>query len=113
MDSEGTLTDTDGSLRDGKDDSWDMKPEIAAVRERDQRSGFPARELGVTWQDLTVKAVSADAAIHENLATQFNIPKLIQESRRKPPLKTIIDRSHGCVKPGEMLLVLGRPGKQL
>jgi ABC-type multidrug transport system ATPase subunit len=25
-------------------------------------------------------------------------------------LRTIIEDSHGCVKPGEMLLVLGRPG---
>ncbi|KAK9785219.1 putative ABC-2 type transporter [Seiridium cardinale] len=109
MDSEGTLTDNDRSSYE-KDDSWALKPDIAAVKERDQRSGFPSRELGITWENLTVKAVSADAAIHENVATQFNIPKLIQESRRKPPLKTILDGTHGCVKPGEMLLVLGRPG---
>lgn len=32
------------------------------------------------------------------------------ESRHKQPLKTILEDSHGCVKPGEMLLVLGRPG---
>lgn len=88
-----------------------MKPEIVALRERDQRSGFPARELGVTWKNLTVEAVSAEAAIHENVTSQFNIPKLIQESKHKPPLKKILDNSHGCVKPGEMLLVLGRPGK--
>lgn len=28
----------------------------------------------------------------------------------KPPVRTIIDDFSGCVKPGEMLLVLGRPG---
>ncbi|KAK1485692.1 ABC-2 type transporter [Colletotrichum cuscutae] len=90
--------------------TWALKHKVEAVRQRDERSGFPARELGVTWKNLTVQAVSADASLHENVISQFNIPKLVKESRHKPPLKTILDNTHGCVKPGEMLLVLGRPG---
>jgi ABC-type multidrug transport system ATPase subunit len=66
--------------------------------------------LGVTWTNLSVKGVGADAALNENVISQFNIPQKIKEGRRKSPLKTIIDNSNGCVKPGEMLLVLGRPG---
>ncbi|KAK4223152.1 ABC-2 type transporter-domain-containing protein [Podospora fimiseda] len=89
---------------------WKLKHKVEAIRDRDERSGMPMRELGVTWKDLTVQAISADAAIHENVLSQFNIPTKVKESRHKPPLKTIIDRTHGCVKPGEMLLVLGRPG---
>ncbi|EEU47020.1 uncharacterized protein NECHADRAFT_67597 [Fusarium vanettenii 77-13-4] len=96
---------------ENKDSSdWALKPKVAAFKERDRSSGFPDRELGVTWQKLNVEVVTADAAIHENVVSQFNIPKLVKESRHKPPLKTILDNSHGCVKPGEMLLVLGRPG---
>ncbi|OAQ96906.1 hypothetical protein LLEC1_06533 [Akanthomyces lecanii] len=91
-------------------DEWALRSEVVAVSERDQASGFPRRELGLTWQDLTVEAVSTEAAIHENVMSQFNIPTKIAESRQKPPLRTILDSSHGCVKPGEMLLVLGRPG---
>lgn len=105
---------TDGSLSGEEtmemSNEWAMKSDVVKFRERDQASGFPRRELGVTWTDLTVKARSAESAIHENVVSQFNIPKLIQESRRETPLKTILDSSHGCVKPGEMLLVLGRPG---
>ncbi|KAH8168298.1 ABC-2 type transporter domain-containing protein [Sarocladium implicatum] len=93
-----------------QDVDWALRPRVVAVKERDDVSGFPERVLGVTWQNLTVQVVAADAAIHENVVSQFNVPKLVQESRRKPPLKTILDNSHGCVKPGEMLLVLGRPG---
>lgn len=89
---------------------WKLKHKVDAFRDRDERSGMPMRELGVTWKDLTVQAIGADAAIHENVFSQFNIPKLFKESRRKPPLKSILDKAHGCVKPGEMLLVLGRPG---
>jgi ABC-type multidrug transport system ATPase subunit len=51
-----------------------------------------------------------NVAINENVASQFNIPKLFKEARHKPPLKKTLDESHSCVKLGEMLLVLGRPG---
>jgi len=68
------------------------------------------RCLGITWRDLTVKAVAADATVHDNFTSQYNFAQKLRDSRRKPPLKTILDGTHGCVKPGEMLLVLGRPG---
>lgn len=91
-------------------DDWALRSEVVAMSDQDQASGFPRRELGLTWQGLTVEALSTEAAIHENVISQFNIPTKIMESRQKPPLRTILDNSHGCVKPGEMLLVLGRPG---
>ncbi|KAJ5483524.1 ABC transporter [Penicillium desertorum] len=77
---------------------------------RDEAAGFKRRELGVTWQNLTVDVLAAEAAVNENMISQFNVPQLIKDFRRKPPLKSILSDSHGCVKPGEMLLVLGRPG---
>lgn len=89
---------------------WSLKPRVEEFRQRDAQSGFPKKELGITWQNLTVQAVSAEATIHDNVITQFNAIQIIQELRHKQSLKTILDNSHGCVKPGEMLLVLGRPG---
>ncbi len=89
---------------------WALRSEVVTMSDQDQASGFPRRELGLTWQGLTVEALSTEAAIHENVISQFNIPAKVMESRQKPPLRTILDNSHGCVKPGEMLLVLGRPG---
>lgn len=68
------------------------------------------RKLGVTWKNLTVQAVTATATVNENAISQFNIPRAIKETRRGPPMQSILQDSHGCVKPGEMLLVLGRPG---
>lgn len=90
--------------------AWSLQPKVEQYQRRQEASGFRPRALGVTWQNLTVKAISSESAIHESVGSQFNIPRKIQESRRKAPLKTILDNSHGCVKPGEMLLVLGRPG---
>ncbi|KAL2012450.1 hypothetical protein VTN00DRAFT_5168 [Thermoascus crustaceus] len=93
-----------------KADEWALTSKVKEYREREIASDFKGRELGVTWENLTVEAISSDAAINENVLSQFNIPQLVQEARHKPPLKTILKDSHGCVKPGEMLLVLGRPG---
>lgn len=89
---------------------WSLQHKVEATQQRDDHSGFPPRALGVTWRNVTVRAVSADAAIHDNVLSQFDLPAKIQQSRHKPPLRTILDSAHGCVKPGEMLLVLGRPG---
>jgi ATP-binding cassette subfamily G (WHITE) protein 2 (SNQ2) len=90
--------------------NWSMMPDIRAFANQSDKDHVKGRKLGVTWKNLTVKGVGADAAINENVGSQFNIPRIVREARHGAPLKTIIDNSHGCVKPGEMLLVLGRPG---
>lgn len=87
-----------------------MTDQVIRNKERSEAAGYKKRELGVTWQNLTVEVLAAEAAVKENQFTQYNIIQLIQDWRRKPPLKAILQDSHGCVKPGEMLLVLGRPG---
>ncbi|KAK8141563.1 hypothetical protein G3M48_010308 [Beauveria asiatica] len=56
---------------------------------------------------VRVAGVGADATFKENALSQLNP---LHKSTTAEPIKTIIDNSHGCVKPGEMLLVLGRPG---
>ncbi|KAJ5888596.1 ABC multidrug transporter atrF [Penicillium taxi] len=89
---------------------WGLLSRVQEQHQRDLTSGFKPQELGVTWKDLNVNVISADDAVVENVFSQFNIPTHIKESRNKPPLRTILKNSHGCVKPGEMLLVLGRPG---
>lgn len=57
-----------------------------------------------------MRGVASGGVINENYLSQFNIPRIIKESRGKKELNTILDDTHGCVKPGEMLLALGRPG---
>lgn len=86
---------------------WHMASEVQAMRDRDAEGGEKPRKLGVTWQNLTVKGISSDATFNENVLSQFNP---FAKSGKDVPMKTIIDNSYGCVKPGEMLLVLGRPG---
>jgi ABC-type glutathione transport system ATPase component len=89
---------------------WSLAPELRVIRQQNEKDQVKGRQLGLTWKNLTVKGVGADAAINESVGSQFNIPRAIMEGRHGAPLKTLVDNSHGCVKPGEMLLVLGRPG---
>ncbi|USP78023.1 multidrug resistance CDR2 protein [Curvularia clavata] len=86
---------------------WPITQEVNKLLELNERNGSKLRKLGVTWSDLTVKGVSNDAVFNENVLSQFNP---IGKSTEDIPLKTIIQSSYGCVKPGEMLLVLGNPG---
>ncbi|KAJ6171969.1 ABC multidrug transporter atrF [Penicillium chermesinum] len=98
------------STPESMNDGWSLLSEVKQRHQRDLDSGFKNKHLGVTWQNLNVEVISAEAAVQENVLSQFNIPTKIRESRNKPALRTILHNSHGCVKPGEMLLVLGRPG---
>lgn len=88
-------------------EEWKLAQVVKDFPLNDQAEG---RKLGVTWKGLTVKVVPSDAMLQENALSQFNILQQIKEGRHKPSLRTIVDGSSGCVKPGEMLLVLGRPG---
>ncbi|KAF3386286.1 Brefeldin A resistance protein [Penicillium rolfsii] len=107
-----TLKDAHDGGESPTEDSAILKlsRKVLAMRERDLAAGYSKRELGVTWQDLTVEVLSAEAVVNENFFSQFNIVQLARDFQKKPPVRTILQKSHGCVKPGEMLLVLGRPG---
>jgi ABC-type glutathione transport system ATPase component len=93
-----------------KNTTWHLLDQVAHNRDRHRAAGYKPRELGVTWQNLSVEVPTADASVNENLFSQFNIPQVAQDYFRKQPRRSILSDSHGCVKPGEMLLVLGRPG---
>lgn len=87
--------------------AWHMASEVQSMRKGDEEGGEKPRKLGVTWQNLTVKSIGSDATFNENVLSQlypFHRPG------KGAKLKTIVENSNGCVKPGEMLLVLGRPG---
>lgn len=77
------------------------------------------RHRGVVFKNLTVKGMGVGAALQPSVGDIFlGLPRLLKnlvtkgprKAAGKPPVRTIIDDFSGCVKPGEMLLVLGRPG---
>jgi ATP-binding cassette subfamily G (WHITE) protein 2 (SNQ2) len=88
-------------------ETWPITQEVRQLQDRLHSENSMPKKLGVTWQNLTVKGVSNEALFNENVVSQF-VP--FGKGSKNIPNKTIIDSSFGCVKPGEMLLVLGRPG---
>lgn len=78
------------------------------------------RHAGVVWKNLTVKGTGLGAALQPTNGDIFlGIPRLIKRLLTRgrkstgggnPDIRTILNDFTGCVRPGEMLLVLGRPG---
>ena len=77
------------------------------------------RHVGLVFKNLTVKGMGLGAALQPTLSGPFlALPRLLQglfsggprKIAGKPPVRTILNDFTGCVRPGEMLLVLGRPG---
>ncbi|KAI9826621.1 MAG: hypothetical protein M1832_006217 [Thelocarpon impressellum] len=77
------------------------------------------RHVGVVFRHLTVKGMGLGAALQPSVSdVLLALPRLLEGLFRrgskslggKPPVRTLLNDFTGCVKPGEMLLVLGRPG---
>lgn len=76
------------------------------------------RHVGLVFKNVTVKGMGLGAALQGTLSDPFLVlPRLFKKLAgrgakvtSKPPIRTILDDFTGCVCPGEMLLVLGRPG---
>lgn len=77
------------------------------------------RHRGVVFKHLTVKGMGLGAALQPTFGDVFlGLPRLLKnlfskgpkKTAGKPPIKTILDNFSGVIKPGEMCLVLGKPG---
>jgi ATP-binding cassette subfamily G (WHITE) protein 2 (SNQ2) len=77
------------------------------------------RHVGVVWKNLTVKGMGLGAALQPTTGDIFlGLPRFLKnlftkgprKAAGKPPVRTILNNFNGCIKPGEMCLVLGRPG---
>lgn len=77
------------------------------------------RHVGVIFKNLTVKGVGLGAALQPTVGDIFlGLPRKLKnlfskgpkKAAGKPPERTILSDLSGCIRPGEMLLVLGRPG---
>lgn len=77
------------------------------------------RHSGVVFRDLTVKGVGLGASLQPTVGDIFlGLPRFLKNlvtkgpkaATGKPPVRDLISHFDGCVRPGEILLVLGRPG---
>ncbi|KAF4598086.1 hypothetical protein EYR38_006480 [Pleurotus pulmonarius] len=90
----------------------DLEKTARIILAKSEEAGITRRQLGVLFRDLRVVGIGASASHIPTLGSVLN-PFLLFEriqTARHPPLKDILSGFEGVVRPGEMLLVLGRPG---
>ncbi|KAI1780480.1 ABC-2 type transporter-domain-containing protein [Hypoxylon cercidicola] len=77
------------------------------------------RHSGVIFRNLTVKGASLGASLQPTIGDLFlGLPRFLKNlvtkgpkaALAKPQVRDLLSNFDGCVRPGEMLLVLGRPG---
>ena len=77
------------------------------------------RHVGVVFKNLTVKGMGLGAVLQPTNGDIFlGLPRLLKNlltkgpkaAVGKPPVRNLLTDFTGCVRPGEMLLVLGAPG---
>ncbi|KAM6501505.1 pleiotropic drug resistance ABC transporter [Amanita muscaria] len=91
---------------------FDFEKSLREYFKKRDEAGIKSRELGVGFEDLRVIGLGAGASHQTTLGTMFNPLNIAGAIRnmRHPILRDILSGFEGVVRPGEMLLVLGRPG---
>ncbi|TQS35553.1 hypothetical protein Golomagni_04026 [Golovinomyces magnicellulatus] len=91
--------------------------QLAKWIEAAEQSGIRPKNIGVIWENLTVYGTSSSSNYVKTflaaIISSFNIygaMKRILGLRKKTKNAKILDSFRGVAKPGEMVLVLGRPG---
>lgn len=82
------------------------------MKQIDNARAIKTRELGVHFKDLRVVGVGASVSYQPTVGSLFNFRAYADALReaRHPATRDLLSGFDGVVRPGEMLLVLGRPG---
>ncbi|KAK7181443.1 hypothetical protein DPSP01_008673 [Paraphaeosphaeria sporulosa] len=120
-----TESNTGGDHEDAateKEDDFELGAFMKEGHFEKRKNGQSAKKVGVIWKNLTVQGVGSTSTFVRTLPDAIigtfgpDLYKLV--SRFIPALKlsrhsqtrTLIHDFQGCVRDGEMMLVLGRPG---
>ncbi|KAF8153344.1 pleiotropic drug resistance ABC transporter [Crassisporium funariophilum] len=103
--------DSDATLNGGEK-PFDFERTLRGYLQKLDEAEIKTRQLGVSFENLRVVGLGASATFQPTLGSLLNPLNILSSIRtaRHPPLRDIISNFEGVVRPGEMLLVLGRPG---
>ncbi|KAI0873533.1 ABC-2 type transporter-domain-containing protein [Hypoxylon argillaceum] len=116
---EGADTDVERGV--AEDEDFELGKFMREGRFERRTEAGSEKKVGVVYRNLTVKGIGSTASFVRTVPDAVigtfgpdiyrNITKLFPSLRfRKPPTRTLIRDFTGCVRDGEMMLVLGRPG---
>ncbi|KAI0943006.1 hypothetical protein AcW1_002753 [Taiwanofungus camphoratus] len=94
------------------DGPFDFEKTLRNLIKKTDQSDIKRRELGVVFENLRVVGLGAAESFQPTLGSTLNPFRIVDIIRkfRNPPVRDILVGFEGVVRPGEMLLVLGRPG---
>ena len=105
------------SSEETSEDSWDLEDTLRGAKKADQDSGIKSKYIGVIWDNLTVRGIGGVKnfvkVFPDAFIDFFNVPGTIMHLMgygKKGKEFNILQNFRGVAKPGEMILVLGRPG---
>ncbi|KAM7202534.1 ABC-2 type transporter domain containing protein [Rhypophila sp. PSN 637] len=111
----GATTDPQGSSDEAE--QFDLESALRGDLEAERAAGIRPKHVGVYWDGLTVKGMSASAnyvkTFPDAFIDFFNVVSPVVNLLglgKKGPETTLLDNFRGVCKPGEMILVLGKPG---
>ncbi|KAG2159222.1 ABC-2 type transporter-domain-containing protein [Suillus bovinus] len=95
-----------------EDEEFNFEKHLKDIIRRRDDEEIKRRELGVVFDDLRVVGTGARASLQQTIGSLFSPTSLLHtiSEARHPPLRDILSGFEGVVAPGEMLLVLGKPG---
>lgn len=92
--------------------SFDFKQVLGDLMKHRQGEGIKDRQLGVMFKDLRVVGAGSRTSHQPTVGSLFHPSTFLAKIReiRHPSIRDILSGFEGVITPGEMLLVLGRPG---
>ncbi len=103
----------------GESETFNLKDWLAGYQEKTAELEYKRKGLGVSWTDLDVRgAASAELnvptipsmALYEVISPFLGILKTVGIDPFRPKQRKLLQGFNGHAKPGEMTLVIGRPG---
>ncbi|KAL4978007.1 ABC-2 type transporter-domain-containing protein [Aspergillus desertorum] len=98
-------------------ESWDLETALRGNRAAELEAGIKSKHIGVIWDNLTVRGIGGSKSFIKTfpdaIVDFFNVPRLIMNwtgHSNKGKEFEILKDFRGVLRPGEMVLVLGRPG---
>ncbi|KKF94252.1 ABC transporter G family member 11 [Ceratocystis platani] len=115
--SKQTHEDPEKASDSADDGLFDLESVLRGDIAREEQAGIKPKHIGAYWNNLTVSGVASSS----NFIFTFPLAMLLQLDvispvrnllglTKKPAETKILDNFSGLCKPGEMVLVLGRPG---
>lgn len=95
---------------DTKTDKFDLAQTLRLISLRFNEQGFAPKYSGITFKDVTSNGIDASASYWPTMTGLVLAIAKLPKAFKTSPTRKVIRNINGIVKPGEILLVLGRPG---